>query len=316
VRPPSQTLPTVQEVEIPLDEEDARDVLQHAEKSNQPSSQTSSTVVPDAGVASIEDRPQDTGHAADHTPSHKGSTESESTEGLVAAHEMSIKETALKARCEKLSDRCWKCEKHAAQSLPRQDLKMCGACAAIGRTIRYCSRECQVDDWKKGSTSHCAHKLICGKPLSDYSSLDVLLTAEVIVKVPLPDRGFKRSPALLHLISFLERPDTIDYVFIYPPEEEKLVIFPPFAGLGTDRDMFLAMRQRALRNGDPSSVKTMYHLLRPWAELLAYPDFKLKKQLRDEYNVDVDRVNSRPADPSPELAMVSNFPGVRIMVTS
>lgn len=71
------------------------------------------------------------------------------------------------------------------------------------------------------------------------------------MKVPLPDPGFKRSEALLQLISFLEQPKMVDYVvshmrmtarcyrqlsdyrsshqFICPPDEEKLVIIPPFS---------------------------------------------------------------------------------------
>jgi hypothetical protein len=49
----------------------------------------------------------------------------------------STKEIALKAKCEELSNQCWKCEKLAK---PGQDLKLCGKCTAIGRTIRYCSR--------------------------------------------------------------------------------------------------------------------------------------------------------------------------------
>jgi len=67
----------------------------------------------------------------------------------------------------------------------------------------------------------------------------------------------------------------------------------------------------ALRNGDPSSVKMMFNLLRPWAQLLGYPNFKLKKQLQDEYNVDVDKITSRPTEPSlVELEMVSKVTGM------
>jgi hypothetical protein len=63
----------------------------------------------------------------------------EAPQGLFEPPEQpSTKETALKAKCDELSNLCWKCEKLAAQ--PGQDLKMCGKCAAIGRTIRYCSR--------------------------------------------------------------------------------------------------------------------------------------------------------------------------------
>ena len=63
-----------------------------------------------------------------------------------------------------------------------------------------------------------------------------------------------------------------------------------------------------MKNGDPASVKKMFQLLRPWAELLGYPDSKLKKQLRDEYNVDVDQVSAQPAAVSSiEMGAVSKL---------
>lgn len=63
-----------------------------------------------------------------------------------------------------------------------------------------------------------------------------------------------------------------------------------------------------MKNGDPASVKKMFQLLRPWAELLGYPDSKLKKQLRDEYNVDVDQVSAQPAAVSSiEMSAVSKL---------
>ena len=72
--------------------------------------------------------------------------------------------------------------------------------------------ECQLDDWKKGSDVHCAHKWICGKRLSDDFPHHVLIKKKIVAKVPLPDPGFTRSPALLQQISFLEQPKMIDYV--------------------------------------------------------------------------------------------------------
>ena len=54
------------------------------------------------------------------------------------------------------------------------------------------------------------------------------------------------------------------------------------------------LRTTALKHGNPASVKKMFQLLKPWAELLGYPDFKLKQQLKNEYNVDVDRVSAQP----------------------
>jgi hypothetical protein len=66
----------------------------------------------------------------------------------------------------------------------------------------------------------------------------------------------------------------------------------------------------ALKNGDSGSVKKMFQLLRPWAELLGYPDSKLKNQLHNEYNVDVDRVSAQPATISSiELEAVHKLSG-------
>ena len=51
--------------------------------------------------------------------------------------------------------------------------------------------------------------------MSDDSLLDARSGQEIIARVPPPDRGFKRSPALVRLIAFLERPEMVDYVVSY-----------------------------------------------------------------------------------------------------
>jgi hypothetical protein len=105
------------------------------------------------------------------------------------------------------------------------------------------------------------------------------------------------------------------------------------AGLGADRNLFLTMRQRgmclksrflnqnalnvtALKNGNPASVKKMFQLLKPWAGLLDYPDSKLKNQLQNEYNIDVDRVTAQPeAISSIELNAVHKLSGTTRTLT-
>jgi hypothetical protein len=171
VRPQSHNLPTVHEVEISSDEE-AHEMPQQEEDTCRPSMSASSIVVP---ASSVEGNSQ--GEEAHEMPQQEEETsrasmstsivvpvssveddspsESKTEGGHVSSHNSSMgapqalfepreqpsaKETALKSKCEELSNQCWKCEKLATLLLPGQDLKMCGKCAAIGRTIRYCSR--------------------------------------------------------------------------------------------------------------------------------------------------------------------------------
>ncbi|KAF7794719.1 hypothetical protein EIP86_005857 [Pleurotus ostreatoroseus] len=58
---------------------------------------------------------------------------------------------------------CWLC---GATPSADKSLQACSRCRTIGRDIYYCSKECQVKDWKEGIPR--PHKEICGKTsLSD-----------------------------------------------------------------------------------------------------------------------------------------------------
>lgn len=92
--------------------------------------------------------------------------------------------------------------------------------------FRTLDRDCQVADWKYGFPV--PHKNICGKkgydddegtpqpdqvtPPSSGGSEDAD-DAEIDTGIPAPEPSFKRSPALLHQISFHTEPDSfVDYV--------------------------------------------------------------------------------------------------------
>ncbi|EKM56202.1 uncharacterized protein PHACADRAFT_257289 [Phanerochaete carnosa HHB-10118-sp] len=59
-----------------------------------------------------------------------------------------------------LVNACWYCKKGENQ-LNGERMKGCSKCAALGIKIYYCSRECQVADWKSGVPR--PHKVLCGK---------------------------------------------------------------------------------------------------------------------------------------------------------
>lgn len=61
----------------------------------------------------------------------------------------------------------------------------------------------------------------------------------------------------------------------------------------------------ALRNGDPQAVLAMYQLLMPGLRAPGSSEKKFKKQLRDEYGVDVDLVENLGECPQPTDAEVS-----------
>ncbi len=54
-----------------------------------------------------------------------------------------------------------------------------------------------------------------------------------------------------------------------------------------------------MKTGDKAAVATMYEMLLPYAEKLAFGATKLKAQLKSEYGVDVDTVKN------PELSPVT-----------
>ncbi|KAF8889369.1 hypothetical protein BD779DRAFT_341569 [Infundibulicybe gibba] len=153
---------------------------------------------------------------------------------------------------------CWNCGLDASRLEGRQ-LRACSACKAVGRGIRYCSSECQKQDWKHGRPV--PHKSICGKKdtdLDEPGEIQIEPQDDGDQRIPKADPGFKRSTDLLHQISFLNKPPYVDYVVMqpYPADDVGISLPSPFL-----REQFLIMRQRALRNGDPGCVHTMLFLL-------------------------------------------------------
>lgn len=107
-------------------------------------------------------------------------------------------------------------------------LQSCSKCRPLHRRVMYCSRyaarkdrklylslttgcrECQAKDWKFGAPT--PHRLICGKALTEDSILETKPTPKATSRVPDPDPGFNRSPALVHQLFLLSEAPGTDYV--------------------------------------------------------------------------------------------------------
>ncbi|KAF8902267.1 hypothetical protein CPB84DRAFT_1961696 [Gymnopilus junonius] len=81
---------------------------------------------------------------------------------------------AYKERTANKVNACYGCGKTSEK---RDGLKKCAACWKINREVLYCSRECQVANWKA------EHKLMCGKPL-DFDTAAMLSTIVPKIKSP------------------------------------------------------------------------------------------------------------------------------------
>jgi len=82
---------------------------------------------------------------------------------------------------------CANCKKRASD-YPKLTFKSCIKCKDTSTSVMYCSRECQVSDWKYGDPPH---KAVCGKPRP-------------------------RSAALLKQIALLEKHPSVDYFLMRP----------------------------------------------------------------------------------------------------
>ncbi|KAF8889365.1 hypothetical protein BD779DRAFT_341465 [Infundibulicybe gibba] len=125
---------------------------------------------------------------------------------------------------------CWNCGKDPTRLGPGKELKACVKCKEIRRIIRYCSRECQKDDWKNGKPV--PHKAICGKPMMDDDppkEREVIEAGSNDGRIPPPDPGFKRSIALSYQITQLQRTPEYDYVLVMPPpnKDEGITLLHP-----------------------------------------------------------------------------------------
>ncbi|KAK0478178.1 hypothetical protein IW261DRAFT_208584 [Armillaria novae-zelandiae] len=86
----------------------------------------------------------------------------------------------------------------------------CSQCwTTLKRDVPYCSRECQTVDYRN------RHKAICGKEMSLEDAISTALKARGLPKPTASQigpaiNGFKRSPALLHHILWLNQNPEID----------------------------------------------------------------------------------------------------------
>ncbi|KIY49994.1 hypothetical protein FISHEDRAFT_72052 [Fistulina hepatica ATCC 64428] len=220
-----------------------------------------------------------------------------------------------------LSRACWTCQKLEEELVAEgRKLLACTNCHKHGRSVYYCSRDCQRRDWKTGFPV--AHKKICGRPDTDMitetlrqervyplsdtnsspSAFKNVNTLSADLWFPLitsPDPGFQRSPHLLFQISLLngQEPDLdiCDYFFID----------------AKDFVQFLALRRRAMRTGDRGSVFAMFSFLQPLATSLRFNG--LRSQLEREYGVSLSGAVVKAAPESDEDIDVAASRGLQIM---
>ncbi|KAI0701033.1 hypothetical protein BC835DRAFT_1324575 [Cytidiella melzeri] len=203
---------------------------------------------------------------------------------------------------------CWHCGTPEMSLEPGKRLRACGGCLTVNRKITYCSRECQVENWKNGVPI--PHRVICGKALEAGSEPQPQArgsTSNPDARIPEPEPSFRRSPHLLHQISFLSQPPYVDYTFIFPHPlpDQGVTVCPIF-----DRIGFLTLRNEALCNGDPESVQLMYYILIPFAEnwrMSGYTRTSLKHQLEREYEITLqelpDELDAPPSNPPSMLEL-------------
>ncbi|KAJ6536995.1 hypothetical protein B0H19DRAFT_1182320 [Mycena capillaripes] len=171
-------------------------------------------------------------------------------------------------------------------------LSACQRCKAIDRLVFYCSKECQVSDWKTGQPPH---KTICGKK---GAIRDAYLAPKAAESgegsdddddfFGQPEPGYVRSPALLHQLKMLKENPEMDYCLIQPhPHPDHGVVLQDPIG----RMFFKLCMTRAVCGPAPREVFKMFQQMEPTAR--DAPGFgvkKLKEQMLKEYGYDVDAV--------------------------
>ncbi|KAJ3529825.1 hypothetical protein NM688_g7798 [Phlebia brevispora] len=104
---------------------------------------------------------------------------------------------------------CWSCDKNEKMLPPGAKLMARSKCRTIDRKVWYCSRERQVEDWRRPRT----HQLICGKPLDEEHiepASDDHPGQEPHPPHPIQDTS--GPPALLHQITLLSAHPELDYL--------------------------------------------------------------------------------------------------------
>ncbi|KAF7977905.1 hypothetical protein HWV62_2468 [Athelia sp. TMB] len=107
-------------------------------------------------------------------------------------------------------------------------------------------------------------------------------------RLPPAAPGFRRSPALLHQMRLLDENPSIDYLFVRPyPLNDYGVTVPDLV----DKMVFMHRRSGAVNSGDARALKMMYYQLAPYVALSPGMSLGLlRKQLLDEYGVDVQKI--------------------------
>ncbi|KII95415.1 hypothetical protein PLICRDRAFT_213990 [Plicaturopsis crispa FD-325 SS-3] len=167
-----------------------------------------------------------------------------------------------KENADKLMDWCYYCNKTAP--IVEKRMMCCSGCKKVGRQVTYCSRECQIKDYKTGTPPH---KVICSKILETSA----LPTEE---DDPFPLYTSKPSPELLLQVYFLRRDGPKwDYHLVLPGgRQTRMRKFH-----GGAADIFLEARAKAMREQDKVGVAIMRYMLGEDSE----------KQLEKEYEVDM-----------------------------
>ncbi|KAK0441304.1 hypothetical protein EV421DRAFT_2036342 [Armillaria borealis] len=209
-------------------------------------------------------------------------------EGRLPQFSKDMRDYSRRKEAENHQNICFYCSRKEDMSGGGERFRICSKCKAVDRVVRYCSVECQKTDWKHGFPR--PHKAICGKvtfdeekPSEGIPDSETEVT-ELESGIPPPDPSFKRSPDLLHQISFITKPTPCDYVYMRPRPFDDIGIDIPDI---TDKVTFTAMRRQAMINGDPAAVLGMYGILQALAPASISED-QLKTQLRKEYGVDID----------------------------
>ncbi|KAK7447113.1 hypothetical protein VKT23_013750 [Stygiomarasmius scandens] len=162
----------------------------------------------------------------------------------------------------------------------------CQKCKDMGRYVYYCSRECQVKDWKQGKPPH---KAICGNTEALAASClgDLPSSNKSESKWGTPEPGFTRSPYLLYQLEVLTGNAHYDYLLVRPEpkyKSDRVVMFPD----PTLKKLFLDNLRIAACKFAPREVHVMYQMLLPWALMNeGVGKDGLKSQLKREYGVDI-----------------------------
>ncbi|KII91118.1 hypothetical protein PLICRDRAFT_37813 [Plicaturopsis crispa FD-325 SS-3] len=179
-------------------------------------------------------------------------------------------------------DLCEHCGKQAPAASGR--MMCCSGCKKVGRQVMYCSRECQVKDYKGGDPPH---KTICSK----------ILETSVIESDPAKDSSDPFTP----LYTKTPSPDLIAQLYLLRrdgPRWDYNLMQPDGRTVqrefhGAPKQVFLNARNRAMKERDRASIAILRHMLGPFSE----------PQLEKEYGVSIaECIEAAKGDPEWEKA--------------